>query len=310
MSPPFPGTIRASSGHREEEIKSGVPPSSRELLRSPKQNPDKTLPGNQNQILQPPFEKQGVIRPTLAASPAVYLTGSKAGATAGPEAGLPPGVGVGDEAGSGARGENHTENRKTGSCCSPSRGITGGLAPHEQTRDSGRVEDGRLGSTVIRETKTSQSTELPQRTTVRRAMSDCSHLSVPTIMGGAYPTGIVGSSLIPNMPDFALVGTACPPRAPYPHVAVRRSLTVTEGTDTAAAMATMMSPALMTSPVLPSSPPPKRHHGSCETNLLLPVPPPVGASVNSTQDSKLNFDGKSIVLCVLCVGFYARKNKR
>ncbi|KAK5919279.1 hypothetical protein CgunFtcFv8_023182 [Champsocephalus gunnari] len=46
-------------------------------------------------------------------------------------------------------------------------------------------DDGTIGG---RETKTSQSSELPQRTAVRRAMSDCSHLSVPMMMAGAYPT--------------------------------------------------------------------------------------------------------------------------
>lgn len=290
----FPGMLRTGSGHREDEIKSGKPPS-RELLTSSKEIPEKILPGNP--ILLLPSEKQGAVKATVAACPTAYLT-------AGPHAGLPPGVTVADNGEREVGGENLIKNRKTGPCFPPSRDTTGGFAQHEQPWDAGCVRDATVGASANsnRETKTRPSSDLPQRTTVRRAMSDCSHLSVPTIMGGAYPTGMVGSSLTPNMPDFALVGIACPPRASYPHAAVRRSLTVTEGTDAAATMATLMSSPLMTSPVLPSSPPPKRHHGSCETNLLFPVPPPVGASVNSTRDSTLNVTGKTIVSCVYWIG--------
>lgn len=107
----------------------------------------------------------------------------------------------------------------------------------------------------------SLSSPLPQRTAVRRAMSECSHLAVPPSVAGAYPSP----------------ATSGLPRPPYPHVAVRRSLTVTDGTAAAAAMATVTPSSLMTSPVLPSSPPPRRHHGSCDTSFLLPVPPPAGA---------------------------------
>ncbi|TNN51346.1 hypothetical protein EYF80_038444 [Liparis tanakae] len=115
---------------------------------------------------------------------------------------------------------------------------------------------------------------------------------VPMLMAGTYPTGLAGSpAIIPNALNFALLGSACPPRASYPHVAVRRSLTVTGGTEASAAMATMMSSPLMTSAVMPSSPPPRRQPESCETNLLLPVPLPARTSMNNTQDSKLNSTG-------------------
>ncbi|XP_068455105.1 microtubule-associated protein 4-like isoform X4 [Clinocottus analis] len=192
-------------------------------------------------------------------------------------------VGVGGVLESRVERENlsHIEKGGTGSCASHNRG---------QSQDR-RME---LCAALSGETKTSHRSGLPQRTAVRRAMSDCSHLSVPMMMAGTYPTGMGGSpAMIPNVPNFALLGTACLPRAPYQHVAVRRSLTVTGGTEAAAAMATMMSSPLMTSDVLPSSPPPKRHHGSCETNLLLPVPLPSGTSMNSSQDSKLNTAVKS-----------------
>lgn len=312
MSPSFTGSTRSSPGHREEEIKSVTSSSSRDLLGSLKEN-SVLLPGNQTP--KPFLGKQSVIKPTGAAPPAADLTGSKAGATAGPTAGLPPGVGVSEVGESGVGRENlsHTEKGRTGSCSSPSRGITGGAATHDLSHDLSRVEDGRLGmcANLNRETKTRQSSELPQRTTVRRAMSDCSHLSVPMVMAGTYPTGMGGSPVIPNMLNFALMGTVCPPRPSYPHVAVRRSLTVTDGTEAAAAMATMMSSSLMTSPVLPSSPPPKRHHGSCETNFLLAVPPPSGTSINSTQDNKLNITGKSFFLCAyVSVGMDMRKHKQ
>lgn len=142
--------------------------------------------------------------------------------------------------------------------------------------DLGGAEDEAAGLQAAVNTKKqmSQSSELPQRTAVRRAMSECSHLAVPTLVAAAYPTGVGGSPVTPNLPDFALMGTIGPPRAPYPHVAVRRSLTVTDGSGAAAALATAMP--FMTSPLLPSSPPPKRHPGSCETNFLLPVPPHAG----------------------------------
>lgn len=272
----FPGMQRLSSGHREDEIKSSKPLLT-ELLTSSKENPEKILPGNP--ILQVSSEKQGLL---------AYLT-------VGPHGGLPPSGTVADNEKRETGGENLIVNTKTGPRFPPSSDAIGRFTQHKQPQDAGCVRDGTVGGCTnsSRETKTTTSSDVPQRTTVRRAMSDCSHLSVPTMLGGAYPTGMVGSSLTPNMPDFALVGIACPPRGPYPHTAVRRSLTVTEGTDAAATMATLMSSPFLTSPVLPSSPPPKRHHGSCETNLLITVPPPVGASVSSTRDSTLNFTGKN-----------------
>lgn len=148
-------------------------------------------------------------------------------------------------------------------------------------RDLGGAEDGTVTPHAAADTKkkTNQNAELPPRTTVRRAMSECSHLAVPTLVTGAYPAGVGGSPLMPTLPDFALMGTISPPRAPYPHAAVRRSLTVTDGSGAAADVwATAVPPPFMTSPLLPSSPPPKRHPGSCETTFLLPVPPHAGTS--------------------------------
>ncbi|XP_028327978.1 mucin-12-like isoform X4 [Gouania willdenowi] len=154
-------------------------------------------------------------------------------------------------------------------------------------------EDVKLGSCATLN-KSAHSGDVPQRVAVRRAMSDCSHLSVPTMLTGTYPTGMGGLPMSsPHVPNLTMMGTAVhPTRPPYPHVAVRRSLTVTEGTGAAAALANMMSSPLMASPVLPSSPPPKRHHGSCETNVLLAVPPTVGPTYN-TQESTLNTMVKS-----------------
>lgn len=188
---------------------------------------------------------------------------------------------------------SHTEKGNTGPRTPIGRGEA---AIHGLSQDLGQVEDEKMGScaTINRETKNSQRSELPQRTAVRRAMSDCSHLSVPMVMDATYPTGMGGlPMMVPNVPNFTMMGTACPPRVPYPHAAVRRSLTVSDGTGAAAAMATFMSSPLMTSPVMPSSPPPKRHQGTCETNFLLAVPPHAGASNKSTQDNKVNTTGKS-----------------
>lgn len=246
------------------------------------------------QTLKPSLEKESASQPAGTGPP-------------GPRAGLAPGVGVSDVWASEVERENlsHTEKGRAGSSSPPSRGLTGGVAIHGPSQDLSHVEDGRVGScaTLNRQTKTSQSSEVPQRTAVRRAMSDCSHLSVPMVMAGTYPTGMGGSPvMLPSVPNFALMGAACPPRPPYAHVAVRRSLTVTDGTEAAAAVATMMSSPLMTSPVMPSSPPPKRHHGSCETSFLLAVPPPVGTSISNTQDNKLNITGKSFFLYACVTG--------
>ncbi|XP_061696138.1 microtubule-associated protein 4 isoform X3 [Syngnathoides biaculeatus] len=131
------------------------------------------------------------------------------------------------------------------------------------------------GVTVKSDTKNSNANELPQRSVVRRAMSDCSHLSVPTLNAEMYLNSMGGSpETTPYIGNFALMGTACPIRVPYPHMAVRRSLTVTDTTEASAAVASVLSTPLMMSPVLPSSPPPRRHHGSCETNVLISVPTP------------------------------------
>lgn len=145
-----------------------------------------------------------------------------------------------------------------------------------------------------REIKSSQIREPPQRNVVRRAMSDCSHLSVPILQAETYPNSMGRSPAItPDLSQFARGGAAGPARVPYPHMAVRRSFTVTNGTEATTALATMLSSPLMTPPVWPSSPPPKRHHGTCESNVLLPVPAPAIPTVESTQGSKVNMMGKS-----------------
>ncbi|XP_067329953.1 microtubule-associated protein 4 isoform X2 [Channa argus] len=287
LGPSFTRSTNSCQGNKEDQKKLVCSSTSEGLLGNLKENSIVGITGKQT--LKPSVEKQSV-----DTEPA-DLTGGKAGATAGNTAGLPPssanranvGVGLGGLGEGTMERENvsHTENMR--SCVSSSRGH----GVHGLSQDLKHAEDGKAESfdTLNRETKLSHGTELPQRTAVRRAMSDCSHLSVPTVMAGTYPTGMGGLPVMtPYIPNFALTGTACPPRASYPHVAVRRSLTVTGGTEAASAMATMMSSPLMTAPGLPSSPPPKRHNGSCETNFLLPVPPPAVPSVNSSQDSKPN----------------------
>lgn len=307
LDPCYTGSTRSSLGNKEDEKKFATSSTSGGPLGSLKENSVAVLT---NEMLKPSLGKQSVdIQLTGPSSSAADLTGSKPGAIAGPREGLPPpsatiGVGVGGVVERVER-ENlsHTEKVRMGVCTPPSRGQTDKV--HGLSQDLTCIQDGSLGScaTFSRDTKTGQSRELPQRTAVRRAMSDCSHLSVPMVMAGTYPTSMGGSPvMIPNVPNFALMGTACASRAPYQHVAVRRSLTVTDGTE-AATMATMMSSPLMTSAVLPSSPPPKRHHGSCETNFLLPVPLPAGTSIKSTQDSKLNTTGKSFSLCAYLLGW-------
>lgn len=174
------------------------------------------------------------------------------------------------------------ESFKAGSGTSTSRGASDVAPTSEPNQDLGGAED---QTSVNTKKNMSQSSELPQRTTVRRTMSECSHLAVPSLVAGAYPAGVGGSPRMPHLPDFALVGAMGPPRAPYPHAAVRRSLTVTDGSGAAAAVLVTARPSsLMTSPLLPSSPPPKRLPGSCETNFLLPVPP--HARTSSSQETE------------------------
>ncbi|XP_077392820.1 uncharacterized protein LOC144030407 isoform X2 [Festucalex cinctus] len=165
-------------------------------------------------------------------------------------------IGVGRVTGKG--NANHTEKSL----------FTGGKENKDaKFQDSNHNEDWK-DVTVDNETKNNHPNELPQRSVVRRAMSDCSHLSVPTLNAEMCLNGTHGSSaLTSNLTNFAMMGTACPLRVPYPHMAVRRSLTVTDATE-------VLSSPLMISPVLPSSPPPRRHHGSCETNVLISVPTP------------------------------------
>ncbi|XP_029929864.1 microtubule-associated protein 4 isoform X2 [Myripristis murdjan] len=188
--------------------------------------------------------------------------------------------------------EDFGQRGRTGSHLPPNRKMESGVESYSPNKDVSAGEEGSVGScaTLNRGTIPGQRGELPQRTAVRRAMSDCSHLAVPMVMAETYPTSMGGSLvMVPTVPNLM----ADPPRPPHPHVAVRRSLTVTDGTGAAAAMATMMSTPLMTSHVLPSSPPPKRHHGSCETSVLLPVPPSIVPPISSINDSKLNTAVKS-----------------
>ncbi|XP_028986465.1 microtubule-associated protein tau isoform X5 [Betta splendens] len=241
--------INGNPGNKEAHKKTGTSSTSEGLLGSLTDNSIAALTGSQT--LKPSLEKQiADTTPAATRAPAAHLTA----------------------VGGGREGSGLTEKTNPSPTPGPDQ-PQGGLS-----QDLKHTEDVRLAPS----TKRSQGNDPPQRTAVRRAMSDCSHLSVPTVTTAAYP-----ASLTHHAPNLALMGTACPPRAPYPHVAVRRSLTVTGGTEAAAAMATMMSSPLMTSPVLPSSPPPKRHHGSTETNFLLPVPPPVGMAGNSGQHDKL-----------------------
>lgn len=306
LNPSITGSTSLTPGNKEDQKKPDSASTSGGLLRSLKENSTAGVTGNQT--LKPFLDKQNVdTQPAGTVSLAADLTGGKAGATAGPTAGLPPdsayranvdvGVGAVKETNMESGNLSHTEKR---SYIPSNRGkIESGVAAHGLSQDFNHIEDIRVGScgTLNSETKPSQGTELPQRTAVRRAMSDCSHLSVPTVITGTYPTGNRGSPVMtPSVPNFTLMGTACQPRTPYPHVAVRRSLTVTGGTEAAAAMATIMSSPLITSPVLPSSPPPKRHHGNCETSFLLPVPPPAGMAVNSSQDRMTNTFGKRCFL--------------
>lgn len=276
LSPCFIDSTRSNTGSTEDEEKLVIYATSFGMSR--------------NQTLS--VGKQNVTQSTSSQVKAEPLL-SKFDAPAGPGAALPPAVGATGIGVSMVEREsalNNPEKDMTGLCRQPCRDVTD-AASHGSLQDVSHPEDRRVGSyTLNKQTKNSQCNELPQRTAVRRAISDCSHLSVPMVMAGTYPSGMGGSPvMIPNMSNFAPMGTVCLPRPPYPHVAVRRSLTVTDGTEAAAAMATMMTPPLMTSPVMPSSPPPKRHHGSCETNFLLAVPPPAGAS---TQDKKINITGK------------------
>jgi len=124
---------------------------------------------------------------------------------------------------------------------------------------------------------------LPQRSTVRRAMSDCSHLAVPSLMAESYPSAGNGATATAAANSPGPHPRLPPPPQPH-HVAVRRSFTVSDerasGGEGAAATATMMPFQLLGAPAMPSSPPPRRHHGSgCDTaGMLLPVPSPAAAA--------------------------------
>ncbi|XP_053738462.1 microtubule-associated protein 4-like isoform X4 [Synchiropus splendidus] len=146
--------------------------------------------------------------------------------------------------------------------------------------DGGKIE---MFSSLNKETNDCQP---PQRSAVRRAMSDCSRLSVPILGAETYPIGV------PAAMTQEQTRTSPAARVPYPHMAVRRSLTVSDSTQSASTMTNMLASPLMISSVLPASPPPKRHQGSCETNVLLPVPTPIGAHMTTTEDSALSVTAK------------------
>ncbi|KAM4556906.1 uncharacterized protein V3H82_016753 isoform 5-T5 [Fundulus diaphanus] len=288
------GTVLSEAKNEHEKITTG------RLLKE-----DSNASKNGNQILKPYFEKSGLDVPTRNVSD---LTGSKAGTTAGPTAHAPASPSPSNGAARNAvlnvvegnrldrENLNHSETEKTATCVAASSNVTETrLVSPGPEQALNPFEDMRKGSyaTPNRETKTVRGNDIPQRTAVRRAMSDCSHLSVPMVMAGAYPPGMAITQVIaPSVPDFIPMGTPCSPRAPYPHVAVRRSLTVSDS-EGSTSMATMISTPIMMSPVVPSSPPPRRHHGSCETNVLLPVPTPAGTLANSTQDSMTKATVKS-----------------
>ena len=187
------------------------------------------------------------------------------------------------------------QSLRVGSGPSKRGGATDTAPASDLPRDLGAAEEDTAALPAAVKKNTSRNSQFPQRTAVRRAMSECSHLAVPTLVAGAYPVGVGGSPATPNLPNFALMGVMSAPRAPYPHVAVRRSLTVTDGAGAAPSL-------FMASPQLPSSPPPKRHPGSCETNFLLPVPPHAG-----TSNSQENENGKLSLSHCWCG--YKNKNK-
>ncbi|XP_027876232.1 microtubule-associated protein 4-like isoform X6 [Xiphophorus couchianus] len=257
------------------------------LLKTLKEDSNASKPGNQ--ILKPYLGKSGIEIPAPSVS---ELTGSKASTALptghAPASLSPPNRAAGNAGLSvvgGYRSDRENLSRtQTGAatCVPPKSNVSEKrvVSPGPE-RALNHHED-----TTNRDTKTTRGNDIPQRTAVRRAMSDCSHLSVPMVMAGAYPTGMaITQVMAPSTPDFIPMGTPCHPRPSYPHVAVRRSLTVTDGSEGSASTATMISTPLMMSPVVPSSPPPKRHHGSCETNVLLPVPTPVGTLARGTQDT-------------------------
>lgn len=299
---------------KEDEKTSGSP------LKTQKEESNASKLGNQ--ILKPYLGKSG----SDATSPSMSdLTGNKAGSTVGHTAHSPEPLSPSNRAagnpvlsfvgGNRSDRENsrHSGTEITATSVPQNRNVTNTRAVSPGLEQAlNRFEDLRNGSctTTNREIQTAKGNDIPQRTAVRRAMSDCSHLSVPMVMAGAYPTGMaVTQVMAPSTPDFNPLGIPCPPRAPYPHVAVRRSLTVTDGTEVSASMAAMISTPLMMSPVVPSSPPPKRHHGSCETNVLLPVPTPVGTLANSKQDSMKETDGKIFFLYDMCFGSSERQKQ-
>lgn len=296
LCPSVTGSTNLTRGYEDAEMNS---------VGIHRENSAASITGNQ--IFKPYLEKQSVhTQLKVNAAPSADLTGSRFGYTA-KHTGDPPAASATTDVGeSGMEREHisHTDKSISGlyTLLSSAEKEREAVSPR-MCQNLNCTEDVGVGSSrpFNRETKTNHSNEGPQRAAVRRAMSDCSHLSVPMVMAGTYPTSTGGLPMMtPNVLNFTLTGTSCPTRVPYPHSAVRRSLTVTDGTEAAAAMATMMASPLITSPVLPSSPPPKRHHGSCESNFLIPVPPPVGMSANTSQDSKLNTAGKTSGFVYVC----------
>ncbi|XP_051943693.1 microtubule-associated protein 4 isoform X5 [Hippocampus zosterae] len=185
--------------------------------------------------------------------------------------------GIGEERSTGEGISNHPEKGKP--CVPPGRGGNGSRnAKSRESNDSEAASD----VTVTGDSRNTAADEPSRRSAVRRAMSDCSRLCVPAFDAEPLLGATQGLSAI--APNLAVTGTACPLRAPYTHTAVRRSLTVTDAT------ASAFSSPFAISPVVPSSPPPRRHRGSRETNLLISVPTP---AVKVDKDKKGSADVSS-----------------
>ncbi|CAL8368547.1 unnamed protein product [Boreogadus saida] len=156
-------------------------------------------------------------------------------------------------------------------------GTPAGLGGPVRTEPAGREAEGPAAPGRCQSGTEAPPRELPQRSTVRRAMSDCSHLAVPSMVAESYPSPGNASGSPGSLGSAAT-------RPHPPHAAVRRSFTVSDERapgGVSMAMASMMPFQLTAGPAaMPSSPPPRRHDGSCETSVLLPVPPSVVPPVN------------------------------
>lgn len=125
-----------------------------------------------------------------------------------------------------------------------------------------------------------------QHKAVRRAMSDCSHLSVPGSLDFSQYPGQPGGLVDLPSPGSNVMGSKSP------HSAVQRSLTVGEERKTVSPTLSPLSPL---SPVrAPNSPPPRRGTGngmsqSQSESVLLPVPltgRPFNINTKSSMDGR------------------------